>query len=94
MALNLTVTLPTGVAASYWKASILHIDNVRCTITATIEGYLNYSAYVAGSSPLTEYVEIINPTQYAQIMASANLIIEFYTILSQMPDFAGSTVVP
>jgi hypothetical protein len=93
MALNLAITQPSGVAVSYWKVSRMHIDNINCTISAEVAGYLNYSAYLSGSSYMAIMLEVMGPTQYEAILTSTNMISAFYTALSQMPDFIGSTIV-
>jgi hypothetical protein len=94
MALSLSITQPSGVVVTYWKVSKMVIDNVNLSIQAEISGYLNQSACIAGNTPVITMVEVLNSTQYASILAAPNMIAAFYTVLSQLPDFLGSTVVP
>jgi hypothetical protein len=94
MALSLSIKQPSGVTASYWKVSKMHIDNINLRIVTEIGGYIDQPTYASGALPVVIVIEIMNSTQYTQILSSTNLISEFYTLLSQMPNFSGSAVVP
>ncbi len=92
LSLGLSVTESSGVIVTYWKVSTMFIDNINLVIRCDIAGYLNQSAFVAGDAPVLTLSENMNSIQYAQIMGASNIILEFYTLLSAMPDFAGSTI--
>ena len=93
MALSLLIAQPTGTTASYWKVSKMHIDTIAQNITVEVGGYIDQPTYASGASPIATLMEIMGPTQFAAIVSSSNIIAEFYTLLSAMPDFAGSTIV-
>lgn len=93
MALSLAIAQPSGVVPTYWKASIIHIDTVNEVINCEIGGYLNSTTYGDGAPPIVTVLEVITGTQYTTLLASSNLVTEFYTLLSQTSYFTGSTIV-
>ena len=93
MALNLSVTQSSGVVVTYWRVCKMHIDAVKQTITAEIGGWIDQPTYAGGGAPVAVLTEIMTSEQYTALLASPNLIAEFYELLSQMPDFTGATVV-
>lgn len=92
-ALSLSILQPTGITVTYWKVVNMHIDNKNMTISANIGGWLDFTSYCSGKTPVTYINENIGPAQFATILGSSNIITAFYTVLSTMPDFSGSTIV-